>query len=231
MAVLLVEKLSKSFPSGEHRIVVLNNISFEIKPNEFVAITGHSGSGKTTLLSLLVGLERPDTGKIYFKGKELTAMSEEELALFRQRHVGFVFQNYELFPSLTALENVELPLQIRREKKVREKAEMLLSQLGLKERLHHLPSQLSGGEQQRVAIARALVSQPDLILADEPTGNLDEANGKLVMEILLKYRQSSALLLVTHNSELAHLAERQIVLKSGTIVKEIKRKRKNVSHI
>ena len=209
-----------AYQNGPIRTEVIKGISFSIKPNERVAIVGKSGSGKTSLLMLMAGLEKPSAGKIDFNNISLNELNEDQLTDFRKQHIGIVFQSFYLIPSYTALENVSLALEINFEKKAKEQAELLLVELGLQDRLHHFPSQLSGGEQQRVAIARAMINKPPLILADEPTGNLDEENSLLISNLLLQvslqYQQS--LCLVTHDLDLAKKCDRIIQIENGKLL-------------
>ena len=209
-----------AYQNGPIRTEVIKGISFSIKSNERVAIVGKSGSGKTSLLMLMAGLEKPSAGKIDFHNIGLNELNEDQLTDFRKHHIGIVFQSFYLIPSYTALENVSLALEINFEKKAKEQAELLLVELGLQDRLHHFPSQLSGGEQQRVAIARAMINKPPLILADEPTGNLDEENSLLISNLLLKvslqYQQS--LCLVTHDLDLAKKCDRIIQIENGKLL-------------
>ena len=209
-----------AYQNGPIRTEVIKGISFSIKPNERVAIVGKSGSGKTSLLMLMAGLEKPSAGKIDFHNISLNELNEDQLTDFRKQHIGIVFQSFYLIPSYTALENVSLALEINFEKKAKEQAELLLVELGLQDRLHHFPSQLSGGEQQRVAIARAMINKPPLILADEPTGNLDEENSLLISNLLLQvslqYQQS--LCLVTHDLDLAKKCDRIIQIENGKLL-------------
>lgn len=209
-----------AYQNGPIRTEVIKGISFSIKSNERVAIVGKSGSGKTSLLMLMAGLEKPSAGKIDFNNIGLNELNEDQLTDFRKQHIGIVFQSFYLIPSYTALENVSLALEINFEKKAKEQAELLLVELGLQDRLHHFPSQLSGGEQQRVAIARAMINKPPLILADEPTGNLDEENSLLISNLLLQvslqYQQS--LCLVTHDLDLAKKCDRIIQIENGKLL-------------
>ena len=209
-----------AYQNGPIRTEVIKGISFSIKSNERVAIVGKSGSGKTSLLMLMAGLEKPSAGKIDFHSISLNELNEDQLTDFRKQHIGIVFQSFYLIPSYTALENVSLALEINFEKKAKEQAEALLVEIGLQDRLHHFPSQLSGGEQQRVAIARAMINKPPLILADEPTGNLDEENSLLISNLLLKvslqYQQS--LCLVTHDLDLAKKCDRIIQIENGKLL-------------
>ena len=200
-------------------IRVLKNINFEIKKNERVAITGESGSGKTSLLMLMSGLENPSTGSIIFQNKNLSKISDEQKTAIRKKKIGLVFQQFYLIPNYTALENVMFPMQINKIKDEKEKATSILSDFGLEHRKNNLPSELSGGEQQRVAIARAISFDPEIILADEPTGNLDKKNTELVSNLLLNYskRKKISLVLVTHNINLAKMCDRVINLFDGQI--------------
>lgn len=218
--ILTVEDIYKSYPQAESgRLTVINNIGFEIKRGETVAITGQSGSGKTTLLSLLAGLETPDSGKIILEGVNMNSMNEDKLAKFRAQKIGIIFQQFHLMPHLTAAENISLPLEILKSDRIAEKTEEVLTQVGLTDRRHHLPSRLSGGECQRVAIARALAVKPAILLADEPTGNLDNRTGRQVVDLLFGLVQSinMTLILVTHNLELAGLCQRQLLIEEGAI--------------
>ena len=221
--IIEVRGLSKTIDSGSHRVEILKGIDLTVPRGQFVAVMGPSGSGKSTLLGLLAGLDAPSSGQILLDGQEITHLGEDEMAVLRGRKIGFVFQSYQLVPTLTAEENVLLPLDVGVDgydgaARIRE----LLESVGLADRLDHYPVQLSGGEQQRVAIARAFVCRPPLILADEPTGNLDSANGRHVLEMLLDLnrRERTTLLLVTHNRELAALADRLISLHDGRIVSD-----------
>lgn len=221
--VIRVEGLTKSIDTGTHRVEILRGISFEIPEGQFVAIMGPSGSGKSTLLGLLAGLDTPTEGRIFLDGEEITALSEDALALLRGRKIGFVFQSYQLIPTLTAEENVALPVELAGDGAgARQRARRLLEQVGLGERLDHYPVQLSGGEQQRVAIARAFIRRPRLLLADEPTGNLDSVTGRQVLELLIELNRSrgTTLVLVTHNLELASRAERRMTLRDGRIAED-----------
>ena len=208
------------YQNGQNLTEVIKGISFAINQNERLAIVGKSGSGKTSLLMLMAGLEKPTSGSIKFEEKELTSYTEDQLTDFRKQNIGIVFQSFYLIPSYTALENVALSLEINFQKNALIQAEEILTDLGLKDRLHHFPSQLSGGEQQRVAIARAIINKPELILADEPTGNLDEENSQVIADLLFdvskKYQKS--LCLVTHDIELAKKCDRLMKIDNGTII-------------
>lgn len=219
---LVIQSLEKSFNQGENKIRVLKNLSAEIQPGEIVSIVGQSGSGKSTLLSLLAGLEKPDSGAIVVDGKDMVQMNEREVTDFRAHHIAVVFQQYHLVNHLTALENVMLPLEILNRPEAEKKATELLSDVGLGHRLHHFPTQLSGGECQRVAIARALVVEPKLLLADEPSGNLDTETGEKVMEKFFESakKYGTTTLLVTHSPELARRCQRVFNLSSGQLVEE-----------
>ena len=216
-----IEKISKTYKQAGKNIEVLYRLSLEVKKGETVAILGQSGSGKSTLLSLLAGLDQPDFGSIVINGSDLAKMKQEELSRFRSENVGIVFQQYHLMSNLTAVENVSLPLELQRQTEVDSKARKALEYVGLSHRLSHLPSELSGGECQRVALARAMVTKPSLILADEPSGNLDGKTGKEVMELLFKLckEQAQTLILVTHNQVLAKCCDRCLYLRDGKLFK------------
>ncbi|HMQ00128.1 MAG TPA: ABC transporter ATP-binding protein [Cyclobacteriaceae bacterium] len=222
-AVLKVEGLSKTYISGEKPLTVLDDVSFSIEQGSSVSIVGPSGSGKTTLLALCAGLDLPTQGNIYLMEVRLNAMDEDDRAYIRNQYLGFVFQNFQLLPTLTALENVSVPLELRGEKAVEAKAAELLAKVGLSDRMHHYPSQLSGGEQQRVAIARAFITKPVLLFADEPTGNLDDDTAANITQLLFDLNKESGttLVLVTHNLELASKTQRILKMKAGKIVEEI----------
>lgn len=220
--VLAAENLTKSFPSGEREIVVLDHVSFTVRQGEAVSIIGPSGSGKTTLLGLCAGLDVATSGTLSLMGFKLNAMDEDDRAYVRNQFIGFVFQNFQLLATLTALENVMVPLELRGEKGVEARARELLERVGLGDRTHHYPSQLSGGEQQRVAIARAFITSPKVLFADEPTGNLDEENATRITELLFQINreEKTTLVLVTHNLELAERTERILQMKGGKLVSE-----------
>ncbi|MGH7794871.1 MAG: ABC transporter ATP-binding protein [Candidatus Binatia bacterium] len=221
--ILRVEHLSKVFKSGDHEVInVLSDISFAIEGGSTCAIVGPSGSGKTTLIAICAGLERPSAGSVAFDGVAMQSAGEEELARLRNQSVGFIFQNFQLLPSLTALENVMVPAEIRGENHARRRAADLLKQVGLDSRLQHYPVQLSGGEQQRVAIARAFMNQPKILFADEPTGNLDADTGREIIRLIfdLNATRGTTLLLVTHDRELTQLASRTIRLRGGRLVSD-----------
>jgi putative ABC transport system ATP-binding protein len=218
--VLAAEGLGKQVSSPEGTLAILSDVSLSIRRGESVAIIGASGAGKSTLLALLAGLDEPTSGRALLAGNDLTQLDEDGRAAVRARHVGFVFQSFHLVPSLTALENVMLPLELARRSDARDAAREVLGRVGLAERVGHYPRQLSGGEQQRVAIARAFVRQPDVLFADEPTGNLDAATGEKIMDLLfgLNRATQATLVLVTHERELAERCDRIIRLEAGRVV-------------
>ena len=218
--ILKVNGLKKEVTSGESLLTILDNVSFELQEGQSLAITGPSGSGKSTLLGLLAGLDIATSGEIYLDGIGLHLLDEERRAGIRKEKIGFVFQSFELLPSLTALENVMLPSELKSETKPMENAEYFLERVGLKDRQHHYPNQLSGGEQQRVAIARAFACKSRILFADEPTGNLDPKNGELISKLLFEVNAESdnALVIVTHDHELANNCDKKIELKLGQIV-------------
>jgi putative ABC transport system ATP-binding protein len=217
--MISVRSLGMRLESGGRPVDVLTDVTLEIPARQFVAISGPSGSGKSTLLGLIAGLDRPTTGGIVVNGVDLTALGEDELARFRRDAVGYVFQSFHLIPTLTALENVAVPLELGGDAHPLERARALLRDVGLGEREHHYPVQLSGGEQQRVAVARAVARRPTLLLADEPTGNLDSATGKQIIDLLVALNRNlgSTLVLVTHDPALAALADRVIALRDGRV--------------
>ncbi len=220
LPILRVQQLTKSYTTGAGRLTVLKDISFELPPAATCAILGPSGSGKTTLLGLCAGLDRPTSGSVLLNGEPLAEMSEDERARMRNAHVGFVFQNFQLIPTLTALENVTVPMELRGDRTARALGLELLRNVGLGERVDHYPTQLSGGEQQRVALARAFINRPKILFADEPTGNLDAETSSGIIEIMLELNRSAgtALVLVTHDPEVAALTQRTIRLRSGEMV-------------
>jgi putative ABC transport system ATP-binding protein len=222
-AILAVENLRKAYRSGEGELTVLKEVSFSLKEGDSLAIVGPSGSGKTTLLGLCAGLDLPTSGSVSVAGRNLGTLDEDGRAALRNEVVGFVFQNFQLLPTLTAIENVMVPMELRGGKGALDRARDLLSQVGLADRGSHYPAQLSGGEQQRVALARAFINEPRLLFADEPTGNLDAENSEHVVELLfgLNKAAGTALVLVTHNPELAHLTRRMIRLKAGAVVEDV----------
>jgi putative ABC transport system ATP-binding protein len=218
--MLAVESLHHEYLSGGKRLAVLKDITFALEAGGFLAIVGPSGSGKTTLLGLLAGLDRPTSGRVILDSVDLATLDEDERARFRRRRVGFVFQSFQLIPTLTARENVQVPLELAGANDAATRADELLERVGLAGRSHHYPSQLSGGEQQRVAVARAFSTRPRILFADEPTGNLDAANGAIVIEtmIALNAEYGTTLILVTHDADLAGLARRTIRLADGAVV-------------
>ena len=221
MSILRCESLARSYLSGGREITVLRDITFDLEAGGFLAVTGPSGSGKSTLLGLLAGLDRPTRGRVVLDGRDLAALTEDERARVRAEAVGFVFQSFHLIPTLTARENVQVPLELRGEDG-RARAAELLERVGLGDRGHHYPAQLSGGEQQRVAVARAFAHRPKILFADEPTGNLDAANGQNVVSLLAELNRElgTTLVLVTHELDLAARARRTIRLIDGAVVSD-----------
>ncbi|WP_321474401.1 ABC transporter ATP-binding protein [uncultured Paludibaculum sp.] len=223
-SILSLRGVTKSIDTGTHRVQILRGIELDIQEGEFVAIMGASGSGKSTLLGLLAGLDAPTTGTIHLDGQEIAHLGEDALADLRGRKIGFVFQSYQLIPTLTAEENVLLPAELAGDTSpaATARARQLLDTVGLEDRREHYPVQLSGGEQQRVALARAFMRRPPLLLADEPTGNLDSVNGRQILDLLLSMNRSegATLVLVTHDRELATYATRIITLKDGSVVSD-----------
>ena len=220
--MLEARELTKEYQSGERRLSVLRDVSFTVPDGAFVAIVGPSGSGKTTLLGLLAGLDVPSRGTVVLDGADMSRMSEDQRARLRGEKVGFVFQSFQLIPTLTALENVQVPLELRGEDGAPARSRELLTRVGLGDRSHHFPNQLSGGEQQRVAIARAFSNSPRLLFADEPTGNLDSDTGAHIVELLetLNRESGTTIILVTHDLNLAHRAQRIIRLADGVVVSD-----------
>jgi putative ABC transport system ATP-binding protein len=220
--MIKLSNVSKVVRSGAEDLTILDNVSLEIPDGEFVAITGASGSGKSTLLGLIAGLDAPSSGGIFIDGDEVTKMSEDQLATLRSGKIGFVFQSFHLIPSLTAFENVLIPMEILGLKDARPRAAQLLVDVDLTNRGHHYPTELSGGEQQRIAIARAFANSPKILLADEPTGNLDSKNGQHIFDLMTElHRQNNVtLVLVTHDQFLADKAQRQIRLKDGRVLSD-----------
>jgi len=220
MSAIEAKNITKTYTIAEREIRVLDNVSLSVNPGEILVIAGSSGSGKTTLLSLLSGLDKPSSGRVLLENKDITDTSEDDLAPLRNEIIGFIFQSFHLVPSLTALENVMFPAEIRRDPLARDKAADLLNRVGMQKRSTNYPQQLSGGEMQRVAICRAVINNPKVIFADEPTGNLDSENGKAVLELLLEFQQErrTTLVLVTHSADIARIAHRMIVLKDGRIL-------------
>lgn len=223
MEILKVENLTKIYGKGDTKVIALDNVSFKVNKGEFVAITGSSGSGKSTLLHLMGGVDRPTSGKVFIDGKDIYSMSNDNLAIFRRRQVGLVYQFYNLIPILNVEENITLPLELDNRSVKTEDLENILKLLGLTARRLHLPNELSGGQQQRTSIGRALITNPAIILADEPTGNLDSKASEEIMDILKisnqKYKQT--IIMITHDLELAKRADRIIRLEDGKIVKEV----------
>jgi putative ABC transport system ATP-binding protein len=219
--ILQVKNLTREFKSGSNILTVVNDISFEIKEGTSCAIVGPSGSGKTTLLGLCAGLDHPTSGEVILRDVSFNPLSEDERAEVRNQHVGFVFQTFQLVPTLTAIENVMVPLELRgrSSSEVRDRARQLLEEVGLGDRTHHYPTQLSGGEQQRVAIARAFINEPKILFADEPTGNLDTETGDHIEQLIfdLNEKQQTTLVLVTHDPELAKKCDRTIRIKNGQV--------------
>ena len=218
-ALLKLKKINLKYQIDKDNISVLKDINLTIKKKETISIVGESGSGKTSLIMLIGGLERATSGKIFFQGKELTKLNEDKVSEIRKKNIGIIFQSFYLIPNYTAVENVSLTLELNKFKNPEKEAKILLERFGLEHRFNNLPSQLSGGEQQRVAIARAIAMKPQLILADEPTGNLDTENSIMISEILFKYvkEEGSSLIMVTHDQKLASKAKRKIKIKDGKI--------------
>lgn len=219
MTILEAIDLTKTYTLDDQHITVLDHISLSIEDGEFVVLEGRSGSGKSTLLSLLSGLDRPTSGRVLLADQDITDWHEDDLAPLRNAMFGFVFQAFHLVPSLTTLENVMFPAELRRDRQARQKAEALLKRVDLQHRRHHFPHQLSGGEKQRCAMCRALINQPQILFADEPTGNLDSASSDALLTLLCDVRaeQSTTLLLATHNTDLAGMADRVITLQDGVV--------------
>ncbi|MEQ1604949.1 MAG: ABC transporter ATP-binding protein [Pyrinomonadaceae bacterium] len=222
--MIQLKNVIKTVRSGTEDLTILNDVSFEIPDGEFVAVTGASGSGKSTLLGLIAGLDAPSSGQIFIDEDEVTAMTEDGLAKIRSEKIGFIFQSFHLIPSLTAYENILIPMEILGLAGVRERASALLDQVDLTNRGHHYPAELSGGEQQRVAIARAFANSPKILLADEPTGNLDSKNGQHIFELMteLHRKNNVTLVLVTHDGALAAKAQRQIILADGRLISDVR---------
>ena len=222
MEILKVENLTKVYGTGENEVRALDGVSFSVNKGEFVAIIGPSGSGKSTLLHILGGVDRPTGGKVFMDGKDVYTQNEEQLAIFRRRQVGLIYQFYNLIPVLNVTENITLPVLMDGQKVNQDRLTELLTTLGLKERQHHLPNQLSGGQQQRVSIGRALMNAPAVVLADEPTGNLDSKNTQEIMELLKvsnqKYGQT--LIIITHDENIALQADRIIAIEDGKITRD-----------
>ena len=223
MEILKVENLTKTYGSGENLVHAVDDVSFSVEKGEFVAIVGASGSGKSSLLHLIGGVDRPTSGKIFVDGNDISKMNDDKLAVFRRRQVGIVYQFYNLIPILTVEENITLPCDLDGRGVDRERLEMILDSFGLRARRKHLPNQLSGGQQQRTSIARALINNPSLVLADEPTGNLDSKSSEEVMSMLKMCNQSygQTVIMITHNLDIAKQADRIITISDGKIVEEV----------
>ncbi|CAM3340858.1 ABC transporter ATP-binding protein [Rhodothermus bifroesti] len=221
--MLQVAHLTKTFQSGSRVLTVLEDVSFSVTEGETCAIVGPSGSGKTTLLGLCAGLDLPTSGKVWLDGHDLTVLNEDARAALRNRLVGFVFQTFQLLPTLTALENVMVPAELQGDRKARQRAMALLERVGLADRMHHYPRQLSGGEQQRVALARAFMNQPRILFADEPTGNLDAETGAVIEALLFELNATAGttLVIVTHNLELAQRTGRILQLRAGRMTADV----------
>ena len=219
--IIEVRGLSKSYRIGNRMISILNDISFSVAPGEFIVIEGTSGSGKSTLLSLLSGLDRPSRGSIWFNGRDIVSLSEDQLVPLRNKEIGFIFQAFHLVPSLNGLENVMFPAELNNDPEAEDKAVALLRRVGLEDRLHSTVHQLSGGEKQRVAICRALINRPPLVFGDEPTGNLDSANSAGVIEVLVELHKElgTTLIIATHSAEIAELADRRLRLHDGRLTR------------
>ena len=222
MEILRVENLTKVYGKDSTKVVALDNVSFSVKKGEFVAIVGASGSGKSTLLHLIGGVDRPTSGKVYINDKDIFSMNDDKLAIFRRRQIGLIYQFYNLIPILDVEENISLPLELDGRSINRIDLNEMLILLGLERRRHHLPSQLSGGQQQRTSIGRALITKPSIILADEPTGNLDSKASEEIVELLRKSNKelNQTIIMITHNLELAEIADRIIKIEDGKMVKE-----------
>lgn len=222
MSILSLQHVTKTYQSGSRKLTVLDQVTFSIQAGEAIAIVGPSGSGKTTLLGLCAGLDSSSSGSVVLNGEALEGLNEDQRAAIRSRDVGFIFQNFQLLPTLTALENVMVPLELKKRTNAKEKAMELLAKVGLKDRATHYPTQLSGGEQQRVSIARAFANAPKILFADEPTGNLDTETGEMIENLIfdLNKEQGTTLVLVTHDLELAAKTQRIIHIKSGKIQEE-----------
>lgn len=222
--MIQLKNVIKTVRSGTEDLTILNDVSFDIPDGEFVAVTGASGSGKSTLLGLIAGLDAPSSGHILIDEDEVTAMTEDALAKIRSEKIGFIFQSFHLIPSLTAYENILIPMEILGLSNVRERASALLDQVDLTNRGHHYPAELSGGEQQRIAIARAFANSPKILLADEPTGNLDSKNGQHIFELMKTLHATNhvTLVLVTHDGALAAKAQRQIILADGKLISDVR---------
>ena len=223
MEILKVENLCKQYGKGENKVTALNNVSFTVNKGEFVAIVGASGSGKSTLLHLIGGVDRPTSGKVFIDGKDIYKFNDDELAIFRRRQIGLIYQFYNLIPILNVEENITLPLKLDNKNIDKQRLDELIKVLGLEERRTHLPNELSGGQQQRTSIGRAMITNPAIILADEPTGNLDSKASDEIVALLKKsnkdYKQT--IIMITHNLEIAKVADRIIKIEDGKIVEEV----------
>lgn len=223
MEILKVENLCKQYGKGENKVIALDNVSFTVNKGEFVAIVGASGSGKSTLLHLIGGVDRPTSGKVFIDGKDIYKFNDDELAIFRRRQVGLIYQFYNLIPILNVEENITLPLKLDNKNIDKQRLDELIKVLGLEERRTHLPNELSGGQQQRTSIGRAMITNPAIILADEPTGNLDSKASDEIVTLLKKsnkdYKQT--IIMITHNLEIAKVADRIIKIEDGKIVEEV----------
>lgn len=223
MEILRVENLTKKYGKGESEVIAVDNVSFSVQKGEFLAIVGSSGSGKSTLLHLLGGVDRPTSGKVYVDGKDIYTLNDDNLAIFRRRQVGIIYQFYNLIPILNVEENITLPCDLDGNKVDEDRLNDLLKTLKLDNRKNHLPNELSGGQQQRVSIGRALINNPAIILADEPTGNLDSKSSDEIVELLKmtnkKYKQT--IIMITHNKEIANEADRVLTIEDGKIIKEV----------
>ena len=225
MNILSVKNLSKIYGDENNHVITLDNVSFDVEIGEFIAIIGASGSGKSTLLHQIGGVDHPSSGKVIINNTDIYTLNENDLAIFRRNEIGLIYQFYNLIPVLNVKENITLPLQLAHQKVDQKRFNTLIEQLGLSNRLNHLPNQLSGGQQQRVSIARALINQPSLVLADEPTGNLDSKNSDEIIRLLKeaneKYHQT--IIIITHDNNIAKLANRVITIKDGKIISDLKR--------
>lgn len=225
MNILSVKNLSKIYGDENNHVIALDNVSFDVEIGEFIAIIGASGSGKSTLLHQIGGVDHPSSGKVIINNTDIYTLNENDLAIFRRSEIGLIYQFYNLIPVLNVKENITLPLQLAHQKVDQKRFNTLIEQLGLSNRLNHLPNQLSGGQQQRVSIARALINQPSLVLADEPTGNLDSKNSDEIIRLLKeaneKYHQT--IIIITHDNNIAKLANRVITIKDGKIISDLKR--------
>lgn len=225
MNILSVKNLSKIYGDENNHVIALDNVSFDVEIGEFIAIIGASGSGKSTLLHQIGGVDHPSSGKVIINNTDIYTLNENDLAIFRRNEIGLIYQFYNLIPVLNVKENITLPLQLAHQKVDQKRFNTLIEQLGLGNRLNHLPNQLSGGQQQRVSIARALINQPSLVLADEPTGNLDSKNSDEIIRLLKeaneKYHQT--IIIITHDNNIAKLANRVITIKDGKIISDLKR--------